>query len=101
MKPRSNTVRIKIIGLPTAKVRHAVTNATASVSRFETKPRVQWINDIQKIASMGALVVPTVLVNEKLKSAGRIPSVYEFETWIEEEMQLAVNTESHQVVFSN
>lgn len=101
MKPRSNTVRIKIIGLPTAKVRHAVTNATASVSRFEIKPRVQWINDIQKIASMGALIVPTVLVNEKLKSAGRIPSVYEFETWIEEEMQLAVSTESHQIVYSN
>ncbi len=100
MKPRPNPVRIKIIGLPTAKVRHAVTNATASVSRFETKPRVQWINDIQQIASMGALVVPTILVNEKLKSAGRIPSVYEFETWIEEELQIAMSAGSNQVLFS-
>jgi len=101
MKPHTNTIRIKIIGLPTAKVRHAVTNATASLSRFETRPRVQWINDIQKIAAMGALIVPTILVNDKLKSAGRIPSVYEFETWIEEEMQVAVAAEASQVYYSN
>jgi len=100
MKPRSNTVRVKIIGLPTAKVRHAVTNATASLSGFESRPRVQWINDIQKIAAMGALVVPTILVNDKLKAAGRIPSVYEFETWIEEEMQATVTAEENQVCYS-
>jgi len=101
MKQRSNTVRIKIIGLPTAKVRHAVTNATASLSRFESKPRMQWINEIQKIAAMGALIVPTILVNDKLKSVGRIPSVHEFETWIEEEMQAAVSTEDNQVYYTN
>ncbi len=101
MKARLNTVRVKIIGLPTAKVRHAVTNATASLSRFESKPRLQWINDIQKIASMGALVVPTILVNDKLKSVGRIPSVYEFETWIEEELQAVAAVGDNQVYFSN
>jgi predicted DsbA family dithiol-disulfide isomerase len=101
MKPRSNTIRIKIIGLPTAKVRHAVTNATASLSHFDNKPRIQWVNDIQKVASMGALVVPTVLINDKLKSAGRIPSVYEFETWIEEEMQMPVAAEDNQICYSN
>ncbi len=85
MKQQIPTVHVKIIGLPTAKVRHAVTNATASLSHFEVKPKIQWISDIEKIAAMGALVVPTILVNEKMKSAGRIPSVHEFKTWIEEE----------------
>ncbi len=85
MKQQTPTIRVKIIGLPTMKVRHAVTNATASLSHFEVKPKIQWISDIQKIAAMGALVVPTILVNEKLKSSGRIPSVHEFKTWIEEE----------------
>jgi hypothetical protein len=85
MRQRSSQIRVTIIGLPTAKVRHAVTNAHAALSQFETRPRVQWINDIQEIATMGGLVVPTILVNDKPKSAGRIPSVYEFEQWIEEE----------------
>jgi hypothetical protein len=90
MKQQSSAVRIKIIGLPTAKVRHAVNNANASLSHFESRPKIQWISDIQRIASMGALVVPTVFVNDKLKCAGRIPSVYEFETWVEEERQTQV-----------
>ncbi len=87
MKQQSSAVRIKIIGLPTAKVRHAVNNANASLSHFAERPKIQWISDIQRIAAMGALVVPTVFVNDKLKCAGRIPSVYEFETWVEEEQQ--------------
>ncbi|HUN65015.1 MAG TPA: thioredoxin family protein [Bacteroidota bacterium] len=85
MRQRASQIRVTIIGLPTAKVRHAVTNATAALSQFEGRPRVQWINDIQDIATMGSLVVPTILVNDKPKSVGRIPSVYEFEQWIEEE----------------
>jgi hypothetical protein len=100
MKARTNSIRVKVIGLPTTKVRHAVTNATASLARFESKPRLQWINDIQKIASMGALVVPTILVNEKLKSVGRVPSVYEFETWIEEEQQAALAVEEDRFFYS-
>jgi hypothetical protein len=85
MRQRSSQVRVTIIGLPTAKVRNAVTNAHAALSQFGTRPRVQWINDIQEIATMGGLIVPAILVNDKPKSSGRIPSVYEFEQWIEEE----------------
>ena len=98
MRQRSPQIRVTIIGLPTTKVRHAVTNAHAALSQFETRPRVQWINDIQEIATMGSLIVPTILVNDKPKSTGRIPSVYEFEKWIEEERLSVAHLEVAQAI---
>ena len=101
MKQQNTAVRIKIIGLPTAKVRLAVANANASLSRCEPRPKIQWISDIQRIASMGALVVPTVLVNDRLKAAGRVPSVYEFESWVGEEQQVRIPAEKAQEYYSH
>jgi len=83
-------MRIRIIGLPTARVNQAIINARAATASFEEKPRIVWINDIHKIAEMDGILVPTVMINDKIKSEGRIPSVYEFETWIEKEMEEAL-----------
>ena len=80
-------MRIRIIGLPSARVNQTIMNARAASASFEEKPRIIWVNDIHAIAEMGGVLVPTVMVNEKIKTEGRIPSVYEFETWIEEEME--------------
>ena len=80
-------MRIRIIGLPSARVNQTIINARAATAVFKEKPRIIWINDIHQIAEMGGVLVPTVMINEKIKTEGRIPSVFEFKTWIEEEME--------------
>ena len=79
-------MKLKIIGLPGARVQQALLNAQAAAAGFEQKPKVYWVNDIREIIGMGRLVIPTVMVNEKRKTSGRVPSVYEITTWIEEEL---------------
>jgi hypothetical protein len=79
-------MKLKIIGLPGARVQQALLNAQAAAAGFEQKPKVHWVNDIHEIIGMGRLSIPTVMVNEKRKTSGRVPSVYEITTWIEEEL---------------
>ncbi len=80
-------MRITVIGLPSARVQQAIMNARAASTGFDEKPRITWVQDVHKIAGMGSLVVPTIKINDEVKVEGRIPSVYEFETWIEQEME--------------
>ena len=79
-------MHIKIVGFPCARVEQTLINAHAAVGEFEMKLKVHWIGDILEVARMGGVSTPTVIVNEKLKSSGRIPSVYEIASWIEEEL---------------
>jgi len=77
-------MQIKVIGLRCARVEQVLINARAAASEFGSKLKILWVNDPYKITKMGNVLTPTILVNEKVKSSGRIPSVYEFTTWIEE-----------------
>lgn len=79
-------MHIEIVGFPCARVEQTLMNAHAAVAEFEMKLKVHWIGDILEVARMGGVSTPTVIVNEKLKSSGRIPSVYEIASWIEEEL---------------
>ena len=80
-------MQLKIIGLSGARVQQALLNAHAAAAGFERRPKVHWINDIHEIVEMGRLAIPTVMVNNKRKTSGRVPSVYEITTWIEEELE--------------
>lgn len=76
---------IKVIGWHSPKVQRTLMNAQAAAAEFPKKPNVLWVQDVRQIIGMGKVLMPTVLVNEKVKATGRIPSVYELATWIEEE----------------
>ncbi len=80
-------MQIKVIGWPCTKTQRTLLNAQAAAAEFDVKPKVHWIDDIHKIAGMGGLAIPTIMVNEKVKVAGRIPSVHEFKMWIEQEQK--------------
>jgi hypothetical protein len=46
----------------------------------------QKIKDIKEIAKYGLFGTPGLVINGKVKSSGRIPSLEEIKTWIQEEM---------------
>jgi len=77
---------IKVVGLPCPKIDRTLVNAQAAAAEFDDRPEVSWIGDIHHIVELGSKQSPTILVNEKVKLTGRIPSVYEIRTWIEEEL---------------
>ena len=81
-------MNIKVIGLSCTKISRTLDNINASVSEFPHPVSVEWIGEIHDIVEWGSKQTPTILVNEKQKSSGRIPSVYEISCWIEEEIAL-------------
>ena len=46
---------------------------------------VQKITDLKKIAEYKVLVTPALVINGKVKCAGKIPAKSEIKKWIEEE----------------
>ena len=79
-------MQIKVVGLPCTKTSRTYINARAAASEFSQRLHVRWVNDVHEIAEMGSLSSPAVIVNEKLKQSGRIPSVHEIKLWIQKEL---------------
>lgn len=80
-------MQIKVVGLPNPKSRQTLLNAQAAASEFENRMSVRWISDISRIIAMGKIVTPSLIVNGRAKISGRIPSVYEIKSSIEQELK--------------
>ena len=46
---------------------------------------IQKVKDINEIAKYGVIGTPALVINGKVKSSGRIPSLEEIKTWVQEE----------------
>ena len=75
---------IKVAGLPGIKTQQIIMNIEAAVESSSATEEVEWINDMYKITRMGAIRTPSLFINDELKTSGRIPSVHEVKTWINE-----------------
>lgn len=79
-------MRIRVIGLPTAKTIRTLTNVEEAVSQFGADINVDWVSDPRQMLGLGVVQTPTVLINGELRIAGHIPSIFEVERWIEQEL---------------
>ena len=77
---------IIVAGFPNTRTQRTLMNVEAAVSEFDRPPSVEWISDPYRIKALGVRQTPCILINEKLKVAGRIPNLSEVEKWITEEM---------------
>lgn len=80
-------MHIKVVGLSCPRINRTLINAQAAAAEFDERPEVSWVSDIHHIVEIGSKQSPAILVNDKLKLSGRIPSVYEITTWIEQELE--------------
>lgn len=76
---------IKVVGILCPKTERAFLNAQAAAGEWGFEEEVELITDIDGILKFGTTHMPAVIINQKEKSAGRIPSLYELRKWIEEE----------------
>ena len=77
-----STVSIKVLGTgcPNCKKLEAI--AREAVADLGADARVEKVTDIRAIMAYGIMSTPGLVVNEVVKSAGRIPSKAEVTSWI-------------------
>ncbi len=78
----AGTVSIKVLGSGCPNCRKLEALAREVVGELRSDASVEHVHDFQKIASYGVMATPGLVVDEVVKSAGRIPSKAEVTSWL-------------------
>lgn len=73
---------IKVLGSGCANCRKLEELARAAVMGVGIEAQIEKVTDMADIMSYKLLATPGLVINEKLVSAGRLPSVAEITTWL-------------------
>jgi small redox-active disulfide protein 2 len=77
---------IKILGSGCANCKKLQATAEEAVKELGIEASVEKVQEIQKIMSYGVMRTPALVINEKVKSSGRIPSKEEIKEFIQAEV---------------
>jgi small redox-active disulfide protein 2 len=75
-------LNVKVLGSGCANCRKLEELARAAVVGVGAEAQIEHVTDIADIMSYHVLSTPGLVVNEKLVSSGRLPSVAEISTWL-------------------
>jgi small redox-active disulfide protein 2 len=75
---------IKVLGPGCARCIDLERKTRRAVDEMGVAANVEKISDIQKIIAYHVMATPGLVIDGKVKCAGRIPSVEEIKTWIRE-----------------
>jgi small redox-active disulfide protein 2 len=78
-------MEIKVLGPGCRNCEKLETDAKQAVTEEGADCAVTKVTDMAEIMRYGVLSTPGLVINGKVKSYGRLPSVKEIRTWIEEE----------------
>ncbi len=78
----ASKVSIKVLGSGCPNCRKLEALAREVVSELGADASVEHVQDFQKIASYGVMTTPGLVVDEVVRSAGRIPSKAEVTSWL-------------------
>jgi small redox-active disulfide protein 2 len=85
-KERRETVMdIKVLGPGCRNCEKLEVDAKQAVKESGAEATVSKVTDMAEIMRYGVLSTPGLVINGKVRSYGRLPSVKEIRTWIEEE----------------
>jgi small redox-active disulfide protein 2 len=77
---------IKVLGSGCANCQKLEESARTAVTGLGTEAEIEKVTDIADIMSYNVLATPGLVINEKLVSSGRVPSVAEITTWMTDAM---------------
>lgn len=77
-------MNIKILGTGCPKCFKLEELAKKAVAELNADADVEKVTDLDKIMNYGVMMTPGLVINEQVKIAGKIPSVEQIKTWIEE-----------------
>jgi len=74
---------IKILGSGCPNCQKLEANAKKAVEELGLKDvQIKHIYEIDKIIEYGVMATPAIIIDEKVKAAGRIPDVEEIKNWL-------------------
>jgi small redox-active disulfide protein 2 len=79
-------MEIKVIGSGCAACKKLLGMAQDAVKQLNTDADVIYVTDMAEIMKTGVMSTPGLMVNGKVKSTGRVPSLKEVVKLIQEEM---------------
>lgn len=77
-------MNIKILGTGCAKCIKLEELAKKAVAELNSDAVVEKVTNLDDIMSYGVMMTPGLVIDEQLKIAGKIPSVEQIKTWIQE-----------------
>jgi small redox-active disulfide protein 2 len=80
-------MEIRILGTGCPRCDEVEKRTMNALVELNVAADVQKVKDIHEIAKYGILGTPGLVINGKIKSSGRIPSLEEIKSWIKQEKQ--------------
>jgi small redox-active disulfide protein 2 len=77
-------MEIKVLGPGCPKCSEVEKRVINALAELKVAAAVEKITDIKVMMSYGILATPGLVINGKVKSAGRIPRIEEIKAWIQE-----------------
>jgi small redox-active disulfide protein 2 len=78
-------MKIRILGPGCPRCREVEKRTIDILAEMNVAADVQKVTDIKEIMGYNILATPGLVINDKVKCSGRIPSKEEIKKWIEEE----------------
>ena len=80
----ADTVSVKVLGSGCPKCHKLEEVAKEATAALGSGVKVEHVTDFKKIMAYGVMVTPALVVDEVVKSAGRIPSKGQIAGWAKE-----------------
>ncbi len=77
-------MNIKILGTGCAKCDKLEELAKKAVAELSVDAEIEKVKVLDKIMEYGVLMTPGLVIDEQVKAAGKIPSIDQIKTWIQE-----------------
>ncbi len=78
-------MKIRILGPGCPRCQEVAKRTIDVLAELNVAADVQKVTDIKEIMGYNILATPGLVINDKVKCSGRIPSKEEIKKWIEEE----------------
>ena len=75
-------MEIKILGPGCARCGEVAKRVINALAELKVAAAVEKVTDVKTMMSFGILATPGLVINGKVKCAGRIPRIEEIESWI-------------------
>ncbi len=79
-------MEIRILGMGCPRCDELEKRTFNALAGLNVPADVEKVKDLKKISSFGVYATPGLVINNKVKSSGRIPSLDEIKKWIKEEL---------------
>jgi len=73
---------IKILGTGCAKCEKAAKAAAEAVEKLGLDCEIEKVSGVADIMAYGVMMTPAVVIDEEVKTSGKVPTVADFEGWL-------------------